>query len=212
MLRRSSLVLLMTATLLSAISITGEAMAGGPTSVLVTNLDTERAAAIYYTDEQYTELENLLHGANTTKSTEADPPSGGGTYLNVTWLVHDVSVWRTDQLVLDIEGSPWVYTQLPLANGEGVTGEKWRSLKDGGAIVDLLGAVGVVGDDSPGAAADTVAAVATPSVESANDATVSAWRWAIPGVVLGLVVGFLIARWQTRETRPPSDARQVTVG
>ena len=51
-------------------------MAGGPTSVLVTNLDTERAAAIYYTDEQYMELENLLHGANTTKSTEADPPAG----------------------------------------------------------------------------------------------------------------------------------------
>ena len=85
----------------------------------------------------------------------------------MTWLVHDVSVWRTDQLVLDIEGlTVDLHTAISrrwrraIDDGEGLTGEKWRSLKDGGAIVDLLGAIGVVGDEEPASAVDSATAVA----------------------------------------------------
>ena len=211
MLRRTAVALLVAAVASTALFLTTEVHAGGPTSVLLTNLDSQRAAGLYYTDEQYLELETLLHGDGTTRETAAASPPGGGTYFNVTWLVHDVSVWRTDQLVLDVEGAPWIYTQLPQANGGGLTDEKWRSLKSGGAIVDLLGAIGVVGDEEPTSTVDSVTTAAAPAAGSQHDTGASAWRWAVPGLVVGLLAGWLIARWRTRAGLV-SELRQVTVG
>ena len=218
MLRRTAVALLVAAVASTALFLTTEVHAGGPTSVLLTNLDSQRAAGLYYTDEQYLELETLLHGDGTTRETAAASPPGGGTYFNVTWLVHDVSVWRTDQLVLDVEGAPWIYTQLPQANGGGLidgggglTDEKWRSLKNGGAIVDLLVAIGVVGDEEPTSTVDSVTTAAAPAAGSQHDTAASVWRWAVPGLVVGLLAGWLIARWRTR-ARLVSEPRQVTVG
>ena len=210
--RRAAVVSVVAALCSTFLFLTTEAQAGGPTSVLLTNSNAERAAGVYYTDQQYIDLENLLHGDNTTKGTAASVPSGGGTYRTVTWLIHDVSVWRTDQLVLGIEGAPWIYTQLPHANGAGVTGEKWRSLKDGDAIVNLLSAIGVVGDEQVTSSVDSVTALGTTAAEPGNNSAAPPWRWAVPGLVLGLLAGVLIARWRSREARSLSEPRQVTVG
>ena len=210
MLRRTAVAVVMATVASTVVFLTSGAQAGGPTSVLLTNLDSERAAGLYYTDEQYLELESLLHGDGTTRETAAAAPTRGGSYFNVTWLVHDVSVWRTDQLVLDVEGAPWIYTQL--SSGGGLTREKWRLLKDGEAIVNLLGAIGVVGAEERQSTVDSVTAAAEPTTDSSVQTATPAWRWGVPGLTLGLLAGWFIAKWQSRQTRPIPDPRQVTVG
>jgi len=209
--RLATLTLLATVAVLTAVSMSGQATAGGPTSVLITNVNGERAAALYYTDDRYPMLEELLHGGNTATGAAAEP-NGIGTSFNITWLIHDVSIWRTDHLVLDSRGDPWIQTQM--SNGSGVleSGARWVPLNNGAAIVDLLDAIGIVGEVQPAATVDSVTAAAEPTADSSVQSGTSAWRWVVPGLVLGLLAGWLIARWQTRQTRSMFEPRQVTVG
>ena len=115
--RRVLLAVLVTAA--TTMMMASPAHAGGPTSVLLTSPGTARAAALYYTDPRYAELEALLHGpeAEGSEATTDYPGTAEDTALNVTWLVHDVSIWRTDQLVLGAAGGPWVATWMTLDDG-----------------------------------------------------------------------------------------------
>ena len=115
--RRVLLAVLMTAA--TTMMMAGPADAGGPTSVLLTSPGTARAAALYYTDPRYAELEALLHGqeAEGSEGTTRYPGAAEDTALNVTWLIHDVSIWRTDQLVLGAAGGAWVATWMTLDDG-----------------------------------------------------------------------------------------------
>jgi hypothetical protein len=72
-----------------------EAAAGGPTSVLVTSPTSGQATALYYSDEQYGKLEQLLGSEG--KGTRDKPPEADLTrarQINVTWLAHDISPWQ----------------------------------------------------------------------------------------------------------------------
>jgi len=182
--------------------------AGGPTSVLLTNPGGSRAAALYYTDVRYGELEELLHDAGSVTGDPGDGPSrAGATYLNVTWLVHDVIVWRTDMVLLDRSGGAWIATSTETFGEESASDEPiWSRLADPdrvrelAASLDLIGA-GPVPNEPGGDAAAAMAPEATSEVspppapvvtEATRWFTLTGWRWAVPGLLLGLAAAFLV--------------------
>ncbi len=167
--------------------------AGGPTSVLLTNPDLGRATAIYYSDPRYSELDLLLHGSGSSASEPEPILTNDAAYLNVTWLAHDVSIWRTDQVRLDPSGDAWIASD----------GSDWASLGDGGRLRELVTSLGLIG---PGGkpAADAVPQ-ATPETEAVTPPTplvraetrwfsLTGWRWAVPGLLLGVLVAGLARR------------------
>ncbi|MET0136148.1 MAG: hypothetical protein ABW215_21405 [Kibdelosporangium sp.] len=101
------------------------ALAGGPTSVLITNPAGSKAAGWYTSQAEYQALSTAL-GENPQVSAK-DAPSDlrggpGSNAINVTWLIHDVRVWRVDRVFLDYPGGPWIVTNTnmggPLDPGE----------------------------------------------------------------------------------------------
>src|ERR671931_11148 len=69
------------------------------------------AAALYATDEAYGRLERLLVENPSPDPAAPDVHGGPGSdAINVTWLIHDVSVWRVDRVFTDAPGGPWIET------------------------------------------------------------------------------------------------------
>ena len=66
------------------------AAAGGPTSVLVVSPESRETAALYYSDEEYGELERLL-GAPGAGDRDQPPEADlrAARQINVTWMAHD---------------------------------------------------------------------------------------------------------------------------
>ncbi len=178
--------------------------AGGPTSVLLTNPNEARATAIYATDPRYAELETLLHSpGSTTSGAAAEAELTDATYLNVTWLAHDVSVWRTDQVRLDLSGEAWLASE----------GSAWARLGDGDGIRDLATSLGLIGGGSapvtevvPQTVPDAEPVAAAPPTSVVREETrwfsLAGWRWAVPGLLLGLVAAGLARRQRAGNPAP----------
>ncbi|TCO62679.1 hypothetical protein [Actinocrispum wychmicini] len=85
------------------------AFAGGPTSVIVVDPSTAKTAALYNSDTDYTALMAAL-GPDPVKAEGPDLHAAPSTTVTITWLVHDVQIWRTDHVFMDEQGGPWVET------------------------------------------------------------------------------------------------------
>jgi hypothetical protein len=99
------------------------AHAGGPTSALLVAPSTGHTASIYYSDPEYDRLFTELGGYDVAPDpTLVQPPGSdvlapGAAYVTVTWLIHDVSVWRIDRIFLAADG-PLIVTQTSDEMGE----------------------------------------------------------------------------------------------
>ncbi len=212
-------VLIMTGTILMGAA---PAHAGGPTSVLLTNPGQGQASALYYSDPRYAELETLLHR---TRETGATAPAGA-TYLNVTWLIHDAYIWRIDQVYLDGSRQAWVATTLEDSSGRPTTVRLDKA--DSAAFVALASSLGLMkpGVGQPGTSGDAAAAApdtepaAAPDTEPAAAPapvvreetrwfSLSGWRWALPGLLLGLLAAALV--W-SRRSEPEAPRRELIDG
>src|SRR5918998_3026773 len=74
----------------------GSAYAGGPTSVLMSNPGLGRATALHIANADY----DRLYAAVSEPTGDPEPPSGlslGGEEGRLTWVIHDVRVWRIDR-------------------------------------------------------------------------------------------------------------------
>ncbi|MBO0517412.1 hypothetical protein J0695_37490, partial [Streptomyces beijiangensis] len=90
------------------------AVAGGPTSVLIVSPESARTASLYYADKDYETLTELL-AAPGSGGGMTEPPSLGAAMearrINVTWMAHDVSPWRLDQVyVRPGSDTVWIHT------------------------------------------------------------------------------------------------------
>ena len=188
--------------LASAVGLPAVSQAGGPTSVLITQPG-ESAGALYYDDAAYDALLGLLP----PDETRGKPlvPGGGGADYTLTWLVHDVMPWRFDRVHVDRDGTAWVSTTFSAE----ATGE-WESLGGADELTSLLTQVldDSVAPEVVSVPADAGPATPTPAPVTPEPARVSlsGWRWAVPGALLGLVIGALAAR-RARDDEP----RQVLV-
>ncbi|MGX7825759.1 hypothetical protein ACTG9Q_11765 [Actinokineospora sp. 24-640] len=179
--------------LLVALGLTltaGPASAGGPTSVLLTSPENQRAAALYNGDTAYIRLQSLLD----TGRVVSGEPQYDGSYVNVTWLVHDVHIWRSDRVELDTDGGPVVETTtfMDPSGDPAVTRRKLDNPLEVTALLHTLGLTGPAPTTSPAAAPVVDVAQRTPLVtEATGDAR---WEWGIGGLVLGALAAALVAR------------------
>ena len=213
--RRAAVLLGLVAALLGAGALApGVARAGGPTSVLLVSPQADRAAALHHTDAAYGRLHELLAaGPLTAAPPPADGAAGSTAYVTVTWLVHDVSIWRIDRVLLDATGGPWVVTSTADAEGAVATdlypggpGASWHRPTNPTALLALLGDLGLTGQRSAGSgavgspAADPAVnpalrpaegAAAAQGASGAGAGGDGAWWWAGAGGLLGAAAAVL---------------------
>jgi hypothetical protein len=207
MLRRISLVALTALLGLTGWAGTaGSAYAGGPTSVLLVNTDRARVHALYLTDAAYDRLAAAVGDADGASTPPPGVAEGVKDVVKLTWLIHDVTVWRLDRVMLTRNDGIWIETALKLPEDHDTA--RWHRAHDDQALTALLSAAGLLGKQAqpPG---DSPAST-TPAVADGTSAaaTVAAPRRPILGIVAaglgGLVVGALGGvMLRSRAARPP---------
>jgi hypothetical protein len=122
------------------------AQAGGPTSVLLVDRTTGKAAALYYEHPAYDQLSRSVE-VNLAKASTDQPSTVSAGYDNhimLTWLAHDVWVWRIDEVYLTDDGI-WVSTQADLTGGGSVQEQtpRWHRAADDKALLAAISATGL---------------------------------------------------------------------
>jgi len=172
------------------------AVAGGPTSVLLVSPTRGVAAALYTSDSAYGQLRDLL-GENPSQDKDAPDLRGGpGTdALNVTWMIHDVTVWRVDRVFVDAEGGPWIETVRTM-DGESPfesPGVVHRS-SDPKELLGLLTTLRLVGPDAvsnQGLKTEVAPVLNAPPVTNTASGSEPAdvdWVWALAGAAAGAML------------------------
>jgi hypothetical protein len=184
------------------------ASAGGPTSVLIVSPGRHATASLYTTDEAYTRLEKLL-GDNPTADPAAPDLHGGpgSDAINVTWLIHDVQVWRVDRIFTDAPKGPWIETFMLSEGGTPFDKPGVRHApSDRDGLLTLLSALRLLGESPPAAYAGPKDPVTQPQPAPAAAVSQSTspdrgWLWLVLGIAAGavLVIGF---RPLARRLRP----------
>ncbi|MET7730969.1 hypothetical protein ABZT02_06335 [Streptomyces sp. NPDC005402] len=188
------------------------AWAGGPTSVLVVSPESEETASLYYSDEEYGELDRLLRPAGADTRTE--PPEANllaSRQINVTWMAHDVSPWRLDQVfpVADRD-EVWIHTMENLP--ETVNGY-WHRTKNPAQLRALLKDLGVMGKVSgeshaifpfpaPAQEPESQAGAVVPEASAGPSSTAddgTEWWWALPGLAAGAVLALVLRPFVLRK-------------
>ena len=202
---------LVAAVLVAALPL-APATAGGPTSVLLSVPGEGRTAALYYTDPEYDALARAV-GAMTERGVEE--VAGGhqtGTPVTLTWLIHDVTPWRVDQVYVD-DGEVWISTQESLDGGPlAEQSPVWH--RGGPALVRLLDRV-LPEDGSATGAATTPLPVppgaAAPATPVAGTSPWSQAAWAAGGLVAGAVLTLLaLSRQRGRPSTVVDDRPTAT--
>jgi hypothetical protein len=208
MLRRILLILLT-----ALLGLTGwagaawSAYAGGPTSVLLANTGRARVHALYTTDSGYN---RLLAAVGEAEGQLTELPAAAESVkdaVTLTWLVHDVTVWRIDSVVLTLDDGIWVGTTFDVT-GEGIDTRpsRWHRAEDDKALKAVLSAAGLLGaraqppDDPPTSTAPTSTTPASTVPPPSADRTPAAATVTAPGQPMlaivaaglgGLVIGAL---------------------
>ncbi|MBA2956544.1 hypothetical protein GON03_00745 [Nocardioides sp. MAH-18] len=157
----------------TTLALASPVRAGGPTSVLITDPGSGSATALYSSEPAYGALDRIVTGA---KPLDRAPSDLGSRSLNLTWMAHDVSPWRTQQLYPDAADGPVVVTD----------GATWSRVTEGNALLALVDELMI-----PHSAA-AVAAVTAPDPPAEARVVTETARWSLAGwrwLVLGLLVG-----------------------
>ena len=197
---------------LVSVFLPATARAGGPTSALLVSPANQQAAALYTSDPEYEQLMMLLDepatGTSTNPAGTNPAPSVAADYVTVTWLIHDVTVWRIDRIFLaGPAGEPSIVTQTdngdaatPLGSGmfpgdQGNDSALWHRSSDPAALINLLTNLGLLNTGQNSAVRDSSS---TPvAVQAAVDPPVRAtgvW-WAIGGVLIGAALMVSVMRY-----------------
>jgi hypothetical protein len=207
-------VLVGVAGMLGAMAVTGAgtAVAGGPTSVLVVAPETGRTAAVHTMSPAYDVLAKSVEAGERGKqqtSARAD--------VRLTWLIHDVQVWRIDEVYLGLPGGPWIATRQSWDGNALELEPTWHRSAQPARLLQLLAGMKVL--DAKAASSETQALVddaqaAAPADDSRTAAasssgdrfSVTGWRWVLPGLLAGAALTYLALRlnpgWLRRERGP----------
>ncbi|MFW6694659.1 hypothetical protein [Streptomyces sp. MAR4 CNX-425] len=126
------------------LGLAGPAAAGGPTSALLVNGGSGDAAALYATDPGYKALDKAIGDTGERLDplrTDAELGGMDGRRITVTWLQHDVHVWRVDTLYPDARGGA-VVSRAAGADATAAT-ETWRRVAHPERLGSLLDRLGV---------------------------------------------------------------------
>ena len=214
---------------LMSLLVAGPASAGGPTSVLMVEQDTGTSAALVYSDPDYETLATLV-GANQGTLVRGTEDRSGATHdsgsgITLTWMAHDVTVWRVDHVFLEAKGGPWIASQFSIDGSQSFWDSPvvWHAVSDGAPLKALLeragfGAGATAGADSDGAAVSAGNGSVQPvqpvtptqpsyqaSQPTASTATWSGWVWGLAGLALGAALAAAASVLVPRARRPTTD-------
>jgi hypothetical protein len=186
------------------------ASAGGPTSVIMVNPRTGKAAALHTSDVRYDRLVEAVRAYYQPAGSSTRPASVtdcSGCEIRLTWLIHDMRIWRVDRVHLTPDDGIWlesVSDETGTADPFEQTGT-WQRPHDPTALLTLLRTTGTTS-----AADETSAAEETDAGGAADLAAVGgipgpplglvAVGAGLVGVAVGLAAGHLIRR--RRDTEP----------
>jgi len=201
--------------MLASVFLPAMARAGGPTSALLVSPANQQAAALYTSDPEYEQLMMLLDQPATGTSPNAagtDPaPSAAADYVTVTWLIHDVTVWRIDRIFLaGPAGEPFIVTQtengdpaataVPLGSGmfpseQGNDSASWHRSADPAALIGLLTKLGLHGTGENSSVSDSSSAPIAVQAAVDPPARAAGFWWAIGGVLIGAALMVVVVRY-----------------
>ncbi|MGW7411567.1 hypothetical protein [Streptomyces sp. NPDC054863] len=216
------------------------ASAGGPTSVLLVAPASGRTASRHVSDGEYGRLAELLEDPAEAgeEDRKARPPlvtAMEAHQINVTWLIHDSSPWRLQQVYpQERGGAVWIHTS------SGVPGSyegTWHKAERPGPLAALLKKLGLMappggkgvgavplptghrpparaersaGEGLPAGSGATAGSAGTRTVPTASAPAASGvadgWWWAIPGLAAGAAGAVLFLRWRGSRGAGPGEA------
>ena len=181
-------------------------------------------ASLYYSDGEYEKLERLLGppGAGTrTRPPEANLLAA--RQINVTWMLHDVSPWRLDQVFPSADkGEVWIHT---VENVPESVNSFWHRTENPAQLRALLKDLGLMGEasgeghaifpapeqEATGGAGEAAPSAAETPVSRTSSATADdgpGWWWALPGLAAGAVLALVLRpfvlrmRWERTHGEP----------
>jgi hypothetical protein len=187
------------------------AMAGGPTSVLVTSPQSEEAIARYYSDKEYGQLQRLLGPENKgSHNMPGQANLASAHQINVTWLAHDISPWRVDRVfpVDSPSQEVWIHTAADLPESQN---GYWHRAEQPAQLLSLLKELGVMGranspssytgvfpapwqSDTSAPSAQDERTTTTVTVTDGTEDDGTDWWWAIPGAATGAALALVLRR------------------
>lgn len=191
------------------------AVAKGPSHMLLMGVsasgDTGHAF-LQLSDSRAQEVEVLLDDLG---AKVAEPDVEKWREVQVAWTMHAFEIWRSDIVFVDGKGEAVVMTVRSMLEGEGFSTD-WRRVRDGAALTDTFEELGLLGKPptadssaepdtggSAGTAASSGSSSSGPVVDtsgSSDDSTSTAWRWALPALLAGLLLGAVGAGALRRRT------------
>lgn len=217
--RRGRAALAVFITMLLSLVVAGPASAGGPTSVLLVLPGTGQTASLYHVDTDYAALAGLVGAVDGSGSGTVDGSGAShnqGQAVTLTWLAHDVHVWRVDRIYFDAAGGPWISTQTGTGESSGSvldTAAVWHRPERGKELAALLDRLGVSPDSATGGGvaaggtgervdpgtgiAASAAAVDQAQGTARKDDTGTPWTsaliWGLAGLTLGVTLTLTLA-------------------
>lgn len=191
----------------ATVATVAPAAAGGPTSVLLVAPETGQTASLYTSDDDYQALARLVGAfdASPGETVEGASRSPSGRAVTITWLIHDVQVWRVDRVYPDAGGGPLVATQQALDGGS--TWEApvaWHRPAAGTQLAQLLDRLVLAGGDPADPAQRPT---------SAGDGTAaSAAAWVLLGSLIGAVLALVTPRAVAARRRSGAEVDHVPDG
>ena len=191
------------------------AVAGGPTSVLLVAPASGMTASLYFTQPEYERLSSLVQSsANLTDRGPAQYDDG--PTVRLTWLIHDVGVWRVDEVFVESGSEPWIATRMSPDGGSLPDEPVWHHASDSTRLIQMLGTMrlldkGAIPLSMPEIQlpASTDAPAAAPAAPSSPRLSLSGWRWVLPGLLVGAGLAYVAVRlspsWQRRTPEPRWD-------
>ena len=182
--------------------VTVPASAGGPTSVLLVSPGTGETASLYAGDAYYEALAGLVGafeaGGVAGTVDRSQTPHEVGSAVTVTWLIHDVQVWRVDRVYVGADHGPWISTQSAVGGSSTIWDSPvvWHTATDGRELAALLARLGVgsapTGDTSATASAPTLGAGAADPDTGPRSA--GGLVWGLAGLALGVALAAATVR------------------
>lgn len=177
-----------------AVAFAPPSSAGGPTSVLLVDTETGRATALYTTDLRYQRLSDLVGAMGTPRSDGSAPPGSGGGWspgsggITLTWMMHDVVVWRVDHVFVAADGTVFIASASDLGGGLSGLDQKlaWHRASDAKKLTSLLAGLGLGPQATSAPAPAAASAASTPSAAPPRQATAAPTSATVPGPLWGM--------------------------
>jgi hypothetical protein len=195
------------------------ASAGGPTSVLLSDPVSGRVGALYHTQADYQRLAEVV-GAYKPDEGEINQPDAvhNGTHeYRLTWLIHDMRVWRIDLLYETADGL-WINSKVDQTGDQDPLAQmgRWNQLDHthkaklsavfrNAGILGKSGAVtGESAESAPEVAPDPTSEVATGAANTPGGPTAGAVAAGagLAGLVIGTGGTLLLRRARSTSRRP----------